>query len=106
MGASPLRSPVRCPRSGRGLFLRSVPLESARQFAKELTRRFSDSVGRLITRYLRPPGDVRQLPEPEAVSMELLKRWLSREQLKHLETKGWFEVIGGDTGKRYRREPE
>jgi len=34
--------------------------------------------------------------------VDLLKRWLSRHQLEQFETYGCFEVIGCDTGKRYR----
>jgi hypothetical protein len=37
--------------------------------------------------------------------LELLKRWLSRDQLNQFETKGCFDVIGCDTGRRYRIVP-
>src|SRR3954465_1655744 len=92
----------RCPSSGQGFFPEDFPLESARQFAKRLTRRLTDSVGRRITRYVRLPRDVRQLRQREARSLELLKRWLSRDQLNQLETKGCFEGIGWETGRGYR----
>jgi len=39
---------------------------------------------------------------PEGRALLLLRRWLSPAQRGQFATKGYFEVIGGDTGKRYR----
>ena len=94
-------NPVRRCRSGRGFF-RIFLLENPRQSAKRLFRRLSNSVGRRIARYVRLPRYVRQWQRGDARSVELLKRWLSRDQLDQFETKGCFEVIGCDTGRRYR----
>jgi len=51
---------------------------------------------------VRLPRYLRQWQRREERSVELLKRWLSREQLDQFETKGCFEVMGCDTGRRYR----
>ena len=42
---------------------------------------------------------------PEGRSLRLLRAWLSPAQRAHFAEKGYFEVIGGDTGKRYRIYP-
>ena len=34
--------------------------------------------------------------------MTLLREWLSPQQQAQFKEFGWFEVIGDDTGKRYR----
>ena len=34
--------------------------------------------------------------------MRLLRQWLSPPQRAQFAEKGYFEVVGGDTGKRYR----
>ena len=34
--------------------------------------------------------------------MRLLRQWLSPAQRAQFAEKGYFEVVGGDTGKRYR----
>ncbi|WP_247337972.1 hypothetical protein [Bradyrhizobium sp. CW4] len=39
---------------------------------------------------------------PEGRALLLLRRWLSPAQRGQFATKGYFEVVGGDTGKRYR----
>ncbi|MCK1734046.1 hypothetical protein IVA79_08805 [Bradyrhizobium sp. 138] len=39
---------------------------------------------------------------PEGRSLRLLREWLSPVQSAQFLTKGYFEVIGGDTGKQYR----
>jgi hypothetical protein len=39
---------------------------------------------------------------PEGRSLRLLRAWLSPAQRAHFAEKGFFEVIGGDTGKQYR----
>jgi hypothetical protein len=38
----------------------------------------------------------------EAKAKALLKEWLSSEQLAQYERNRWFEVVGSETGKRYR----
>lgn len=40
--------------------------------------------------------------KPEARGLSLLKRWLSSEQRAQFETNGFFDVIGCDSGRRYR----
>ena len=42
---------------------------------------------------------------PEGRSLCLLSAWLSPAQRAHFTEKGYFEVIGGDTGKQYRIYP-
>jgi hypothetical protein len=38
----------------------------------------------------------------EARGLELLREWLSPEQRTEFDAKGYFDVIGCDSGKRYR----
>jgi len=40
--------------------------------------------------------------EPERRSLELMRRWLSPEQLEQFDTRGYFDVVGSHTGRRYR----
>jgi len=40
--------------------------------------------------------------EAEQKARALLRRWLSPAQLEQYEKKGHFEVVGSDSGKRYR----
>ncbi|WP_051387190.1 hypothetical protein [Bradyrhizobium sp. ARR65] len=42
---------------------------------------------------------------PEGRSLLLLREWLSPAQRAQFGKKGYFEVIGGETGKRYRIYP-
>ena len=42
---------------------------------------------------------------PEGRSLRLLREWLSPAQRAQFADKGYFEVIGGDTGRRYRVFP-
>jgi hypothetical protein len=42
---------------------------------------------------------------PEGRSLRLLRAWLSPAQQAHFVEKGYFEVVGGDTGKQYRIYP-
>ena len=42
---------------------------------------------------------------PEGRSLRLLRDWLSPVQRTQFAKKGYFEVVGGDTGKRYRIYP-
>jgi len=39
---------------------------------------------------------------PEARALRLLRNWLSAEQRRQFDAAGSFDVIGCDTGKRYR----
>lgn len=39
---------------------------------------------------------------PEGRSLRLLREWLSPVQSAQFAAKGYFEVVGGDTGKQYR----
>jgi len=39
---------------------------------------------------------------PEGRSLRLLREWLSPAQWMQFAEKGYFEVVGGDTGKQYR----
>ena len=39
---------------------------------------------------------------PEGRSLRLLRQWLSPSQRAQFAEEGYFEVIGGDSGKRYR----
>jgi hypothetical protein len=77
-------------------------LDRPAQFAERLSHRLTRSAGRRIARYVRLLRYVRRWQRRDARSLELLKRWLSRDQLDQLQTKGCFEVIGCDTGRRYR----
>jgi hypothetical protein len=101
-----LISPIGFPALDGVFSVRIGLVETPRQFAKRLFRRLTDSVGRRIARYMRLPPYLRQLQRREARSVELLKRWLSRDQLNQFETKSCFEVIGCDTGRRYRISQE
>ena len=38
----------------------------------------------------------------EGRSLRLLRHWLSSAQRKQFAEKGYFEVVGGDTGRQYR----
>jgi hypothetical protein len=40
--------------------------------------------------------------QPEARGLRLLREWLSPEQLAQFEEKGYFDVIGCHSGRRYR----
>jgi len=40
--------------------------------------------------------------DSEARSLKLLREWLSPDQLAQFDAHGHFEVVGCDTGKRYR----
>jgi hypothetical protein len=41
-------------------------------------------------------------PQAEERAQELLRSWLSPYQLKQYDVRGHFEVVGCDSGKRYR----
>jgi hypothetical protein len=42
---------------------------------------------------------------PEGRSLRLLRQWLSSAQRAQFAEKGYFEVVGGETGKHYRIYP-
>ncbi len=42
---------------------------------------------------------------PEGRSLRLLRQWLAPAQRTQFAQKGYFEVVGGDTGKQYRIYP-
>jgi hypothetical protein len=42
---------------------------------------------------------------PEGRSLRLLREWLSPSQRAQLAEKGYFEVVGGESGRRYRIYP-
>ena len=42
---------------------------------------------------------------PEGRSLELLRRWLSPAQRTQFAESGYFDVVGGATGKQYRIYP-
>jgi hypothetical protein len=44
----------------------------------------------------------RNADTPEIRGLRLLRSWLSPEQLAQYDACGYFEVTGGETGKRYR----
>ena len=46
--------------------------------------------------------DVDPRREPERRSLKLMRRWLSATQLAQFELRGYFDVIGSSTGRRYR----
>ncbi len=52
--------------------------------------------------FLSEGGRRARYEQREARGLELLKEWLSPEQLALYETKSYFEVIGCHSGKRYR----
>jgi hypothetical protein len=71
------------------------------QAAKERLRRFptrfrGDHAARVWFR------DYWFATEPEARGLKLLREWLSPEQLVQFERKGYFDVIGCHSGRRYR----
>jgi hypothetical protein len=45
---------------------------------------------------------VRKGDTPQIRALRLLRSWLSPEQLAQLETSGYFDVIGGTSGRKYR----
>ena len=46
--------------------------------------------------------DVGPAREPERRSLKLLRRWLSATQREQFDARGYFDVIGSRTGRRYR----
>ena len=61
--------------------------------------------GQLATRWARGLRAWFREPRPdtrEARGLRLLREWLSPEQLAEYDENGYFEVIGCDSGSRYR----
>ena len=54
---------------------------------------------RLLWEWFRDAGPAR---EPERRSLKLMQRWLSDAQREQFDTRGYFDVIGNHTGRRYR----
>jgi hypothetical protein len=50
----------------------------------------------------RRQAAIRNRQSAELKSLVLLRQWLSPDQLAQMETKGYFEVTGSKTGRRYR----
>jgi hypothetical protein len=46
--------------------------------------------------------DLYRKVRPTERSIELLRSWLTTDQLHQFDEHGWFIVRGSDTGKRYR----
>jgi hypothetical protein len=63
-------------------------------------RRLADGSARI--RALCERLGARLKDDSEARGLKLLKEWLSSEQLAQFEASGHFDVLGCDTGKRYR----
>jgi hypothetical protein len=64
-----------------------------RQAAAEDSR--ARALRRLYQRFARDNN-------PEARGLSLLGRWLTSEQRAQFDTNGYFDVIGCDSGRRYR----
>jgi len=56
-------------------------------------------VARFAWEWFRDAGPTR---EPERRSLKLMRRWLSAAQREQFDTRGYFDVIGSHTGRRYR----
>jgi hypothetical protein len=54
---------------------------------------------RLVWERFRDAGPAR---EPERRSLKLMQGWLSDAQREQFDTRGYFDVIGSHTGRRYR----
>jgi hypothetical protein len=54
---------------------------------------------RMLWEWFREAGPVR---EPERRSLRLMREWLSPAQREQFDTRGYFDVIGSHTGRRYR----
>ena len=69
------------------------PAGRIRQFWEERSRR---------RQLLRVHARELDLPNREVRGIRLLREWLSTEQLGLFDKQGYFEVTGGQTGRRYR----
>jgi hypothetical protein len=54
---------------------------------------------RMFWEWLREAGPTR---EPERRSLKLMREWLSPAQREQFDTRGYFDVVGSHTGRRYR----
>lgn len=54
---------------------------------------------RLAWEWFRYAGPAR---EPERRSLKLMRRWLSAAQREQFDARGYFDVTGSHTGRRYR----
>ena len=54
---------------------------------------------RVFCEWLLEAGPAR---EPERRSLKLMREWLSRAQREQFDTRGYFDVVGSHTGRRYR----
>lgn len=73
---------------------------------ERLVRAAKDHLRRFLTERVRGARVLcdrfRSEAEREARGLKLLREWLSPEQLAQYDASGYFDVIGCDTGKRYR----
>ena len=60
-----------------------------------------------VWRASRGSGFATQAPsrEPEKRSLKLMRRWLSAAQREQFDARGYFDVIGSHTSRRYRIRP-
>ena len=56
-------------------------------------------LSRKLWTWLREAGPVH---EPERRGLTLMREWLSPSQREQYDTRGYFDVIGSHTGRRYR----
>jgi hypothetical protein len=54
---------------------------------------------RILWEWFREAGPAR---EPERRSLRLMRKWLSPAQQEQFDTRGYFDVVGSITGRRYR----
>jgi hypothetical protein len=54
---------------------------------------------RMVWEWFRDAGPAR---EPERRSLMLMRRWLSPTQREQFDARGYFDVVGSHTGRRYR----
>jgi hypothetical protein len=68
--------------------------------AKGYLRHFLRDCGRWAKAFNKSLQDAQRARE--ARGLELLRQWLSRGQLAQFDAKGYFDVTGCDSGRRYR----
>jgi hypothetical protein len=56
-------------------------------------------LARFAWEWFRDAGPAR---EPERRSLKLMRRWLSNAQREQFDARGYFDVIGSHSGRRYR----
>jgi hypothetical protein len=54
---------------------------------------------RVLWEWFREAGPAR---EPERRSLKLMREWLSASQREQFDKRGYFDVVGSHTGRRYR----